>query len=119
MVASLKLLEAISDKTIDKKTYILATFSSKLSILLVDPLSSQSIGDAAVTYDVMKIALLNHFKVNVFRLRSGPFSKQQQQTPSETSSEFYFRRKKQSGHCNFGSHLNKTLRDIMVWDVRA
>lgn len=62
MEASLKLLETTSDKTIDKKIYILATVGSRASILLADLLSPLCVGDVWVTYDAMKIALMNHFK---------------------------------------------------------
>lgn len=62
MEASLKLLEATSDKTIDKKIYILATVDSRASILLADLLSPLSVGHVWVKYDAMKIALMNHFK---------------------------------------------------------
>ena len=119
MEASLKLLEATSEKTIDKKTYLLAMIGPKASILLADLLSPQSIGDATVTYDMMKAALLNHLRSQRLQIAERAIFYSTTQSPSETSSEFFSRLKKQAEYCDFGSSLDDMLRDRMVLGCRS
>lgn len=92
---------------------------AKASTLLADLLSPQSVGDAAVTYETMKTALLDHLKSQRLEIAERAIFYSSTQNPSETSSEFFSRLKKQAEHCNFGSSLENMLRDRMVLGCRS
>ena len=119
MEASLQLLEATTEKVIDKKMYFLATMGAKASTLLADLLSPQSVGDVAVTYDSMKAALMDHLKSQRLEIAERAIFYSSAQNSNETSSEFFSRLKKQAEHCNFGGSLENMLRDRMVLGCRS
>ena len=62
MEAAHNLAEASSGKTIEKKTFLLATIGSKGSTLLTDLLAPTNVGDVAVTYERIKTTLQDHLK---------------------------------------------------------
>ena len=119
MEASLQLLEATSGKTIEKKMYLLATMGSKASTLLADLLAPQSVGDSAVTYEKMKTSLTDHLKSQRLEIAERAIFYATTQNPSETSSEFFSRLKKQAEYCNFDSSLDNMLRDRLVLGCRS
>ena len=119
MEAAQKLLEASSGNTIDAKVYLLATMGAKASTLLTDLLSPTLVEDKSVTYDMMKNALLNHFKSQRLEIAERAIFYTATQTSEETSAEFFSRLKHLAEHCNFGSSLEVMLRDRMVLGCRS
>lgn len=119
MEASLSLLEASTGKTINKKVYLLATMGSKASTLLADLLSPKVVSSAAVTYDDMKTSLLDHLRSQRLEIAERALFYATTQNPSEASSDFFSRLKKQAEYCNFGVSLNDMLRDRLVLGCRS
>jgi hypothetical protein len=114
MEAAHTVLEASTGKTIEQKTFAIATLGSAATTLLTDLLAPNSLSDAAVTYAILKSTLSTDLQGQKLEMAERAVFYAAQQKPGEMVASFFSRLKKASEHCNFGTSLESMLRDRLV-----